>query len=65
LNSNLRLKGKEGGREGGREEGRKEGRSARCRWLTLVLLATQKAEIKRVVVQDQPGQIAHWTLSQK
>jgi hypothetical protein len=34
-------------------------------WLTLVILATQKAEIKRVTVQGQPGQIIHETLSQK
>jgi hypothetical protein len=27
------------------------------KWLTLVILATQKAEIRRIAVQSQPGQI--------
>jgi hypothetical protein len=31
----------------------------------LVILATQEAEIRRMVVQSQPRQIAHETLSQK
>jgi hypothetical protein len=26
-------------------------------WLTLVILTTQKVEIKRIVVQSQPGKI--------
>jgi hypothetical protein len=30
---------------------------ARCWWLTPVILATQEAEIRRTVVQSQPGQI--------
>jgi hypothetical protein len=34
-------------------------------WLTSVNLATQVAEIRRIVVQSQPRQIVHKTLSQK
>jgi hypothetical protein len=34
-------------------------------WLTPVILATQVAEIRRIVVQSQPGQVFHKTLSQK
>jgi hypothetical protein len=30
-----------------------------------VILATQEAEISRIVVQSQPGQIVHETLAQK
>jgi hypothetical protein len=30
-----------------------------------VILATQEAEIRRIAVQSQPGQIVHETLSQK
>jgi hypothetical protein len=32
-------------------------------WLTLVILATQEAEIRRIAVQNQAGQIVHETLS--
>jgi hypothetical protein len=32
---------------------------ARCQWLTLVILATWKTEIRKIMVQGQPGQIAH------
>jgi hypothetical protein len=34
-------------------------------WLTPVVLATQEAEIKRIAVQSQPGQIVLETLSRK
>jgi hypothetical protein len=34
-------------------------------WLTPIILATQEAEIKRIAVQSQPGQIVHKTLTQK
>jgi hypothetical protein len=32
--------------------------TARCRWLTPVILTTQEAEIRRITVQSQPGRIA-------
>jgi hypothetical protein len=35
------------------------------RWLTPAILATQEAEIKRIEVRSQPGQIVHEILSQK
>jgi hypothetical protein len=34
-------------------------------WLTRVIPATQEAEIRRITVQSQPGQIVRKTLSQK
>jgi hypothetical protein len=36
---------------------------ARQQWLTPVILATQEAEIRRIMVWSQPGQIVHETLS--
>jgi hypothetical protein len=38
---------------------------ARCQWLTPIILATQEAEIRKTVVQSQPGQIVQEILSQK
>jgi hypothetical protein len=37
----------------------------RHRWLTPVILATQQAEIRRITVQSQHGQIVLKTLSRK
>jgi hypothetical protein len=37
----------------------------RCWWLTPIILAAQEAEIKKILIQSQPGQIVHETLSQK
>jgi hypothetical protein len=34
-------------------------------WLTPVILATQEAEIMRIVAQRKPGQIVYKTLYQK
>jgi hypothetical protein len=33
---------------------------ARCWWLMPVILATQEAEIRRIAVWSQPGQIVPW-----
>jgi hypothetical protein len=38
---------------------------ARCLWLMPVILAPQEAEIRRIMVESQPGQIVWETLSQK
>jgi hypothetical protein len=38
---------------------------ARYQWLTPVILATQEAEIRRIVVRSQPRQIVLKTLSLK
>jgi hypothetical protein len=43
----------------------KKKKMARRWWLTLVTLATWEAEIRRIVVQNQCGQIVLKTLSQK
>jgi hypothetical protein len=43
----------------------KTSNQARCQWLTPVILAMQEAEIRRIMVQSQPRQIVHETLSQK
>jgi hypothetical protein len=39
--------------------------TARCWWLMPIILATQEAEIRRITVQSQPGQVVCETLSQK
>jgi hypothetical protein len=39
--------------------------SAGHQWLTPVILAIQEAEIRRIEIQSQPGQIVRETLSQK
>jgi hypothetical protein len=36
---------------------------ARPQWLTPIILATQEAEIRRIKVQSQSGQIVYETLS--
>jgi hypothetical protein len=36
-----------------------------CQWLMSVIPATQEAEIRRIKVQSQLGQIVHKTLSRK
>jgi predicted transcriptional regulator with HTH domain len=36
-----------------------------CQWLKLVILATQEAEIRRIIVGSQPRQIVQKTLYQK
>jgi hypothetical protein len=41
------------------------GKLVRCQCLMSVILATQEAEYRRIVVQDQPGQIVHKPLPQK
>jgi hypothetical protein len=38
---------------------------AGCRWLMPMILATQKAEIRRIAVRSQPRQMVHKTQSQK
>jgi hypothetical protein len=40
-------------------------RDARCWWLTLVILATQEAEIRRIMGRSQHRQEVGKTLSQK
>jgi hypothetical protein len=36
---------------------------AQLLWLTPIILVTQKAEVRRILVRSQPGQIVHETLS--
>jgi hypothetical protein len=38
---------------------------ARCQWLMPAVLAAQEAEIRRIMIQSQPGKIVHETLFQK
>jgi hypothetical protein len=45
--------------------GKKICKEAGCQWLAPVIPAIQEAEIKRITVQSQPGQIVHETLCQK
>jgi hypothetical protein len=40
-------------------------KNARHPWLTSVILATQDAEIRLIIIQSQLGQIVHETLSLK
>jgi hypothetical protein len=44
---------------------KKKKNQAGCWWLIPVILAIQKAEIRRIMVQSQPRQIVLETLSQK
>jgi hypothetical protein len=44
---------------------KKAGMLARCQWLIPVILALQKAKIRRIVVRSHPRQIVHETLFQK
>jgi hypothetical protein len=41
----------------GNIKGKKKKKKARHLWLMPVILAAQEAEIKRITVQSQPGQI--------
>jgi hypothetical protein len=46
-----------------KKEGKKKKKSTHwAKWLTPVILATQKAAIRRIAVQSQPGQIVSQTL---
>jgi hypothetical protein len=38
---------------------------AGCQWPTPIILATQEAEMRRIAVQSQPGQIVYETISKK
>jgi hypothetical protein len=43
----------------------KNTKEARRRWLTPVILATQEAEIRKILIEASPRQIVHETLSRK
>jgi hypothetical protein len=47
------------------KERQKEGKQAGCWWLMPVILATQKAKIRRIEVRSQPRQIVLETLSRQ
>jgi hypothetical protein len=47
------------------ENGFKNKQAAGHWWLTPETLATQEAEVRRIVVKSQPGEIVLETLSQK
>jgi hypothetical protein len=49
----------------GRGRGKWKRKGARCQWLTPIISSSQEAEIRRITVQSQPGQIVFETLSQK
>jgi hypothetical protein len=61
------IQGKQGisGHPVGLEHGLKLGGQARHWWFMSVILATQEAEIRRITIPSQPGEIVHVTLSQK
>jgi hypothetical protein len=43
--------------------GKKKKNAARHCWLTLAILATHEVEIRRILIQSQPGKIVCKTLS--
>jgi hypothetical protein len=50
---------------GKRNSGGRKPKEAGCWWLTPVIVATQEAEIRKIMVRSQPRQIVSKTLSQK
>jgi hypothetical protein len=51
--------------EGLAQLGSKMDTTARCQWLTIIILGFQEAETRRITVQAQPRQIVPETLSPK
>jgi hypothetical protein len=43
----------------------KTNKKAGCLWLMLIVLVTQEAEIRRIMVQSQPRELVRETLSRK